>query len=114
MPPKFEQGIGTVDGVNVTFYTSVPYQTGTLAMLLNGQLKVGENDDGWFETDPSIGRVDLKEPPQPGDAVEPADDVVQFFYIPADDTRLQIMDQITYLKGRLRDVHRLSGKLYPV
>jgi len=114
MPPKFEPGIGTVDGANKTFYTPTPYQAGTLALLLNGQLKVRDNDDGWFETDPSSGRVDLKEAPLPGDADEPADDVVQFYYIPIGDVQSQIVDQISFLKGRIREVHRLRATLYPV
>ena len=114
MTPKFEPGIGTVDGANKTFYTPTPYQTGTLSYFLNGQLKQQANDDGWFETDPSSGRVDLKEAPLPGDAVEPADDVVQFYYISAADAALQVQDQIAFLKGRVREVYRLKVTLNPV
>lgn len=114
MAAKFEPGIGTVDGVNKTFYTSEPYQAGTLVFLLNGQAKVRENDDGWFDTDPATGRVDLKEAPLPGDPDEPADDVVQFFYIPAADALAPVSDT-AYLLGRPRKTHHLKATLrwYP-
>ena len=114
MATKFEEGIGTVDGVNVTFYTSVPYQAGTLSYFLNGQLKGKDDDDGWFETDPTTGRVDLKEAPLPGDVHEPADDVVQFFYTPFGDVVERLVDQISFLVGRVREVQTVSGGIREV
>jgi hypothetical protein len=67
--PRFEKLIGDIDGVNTTFTTSVPYQSGTIAVMLNGQLKDRTFDDGWIGTDPSSGIVDLKEAPIVGDTV---------------------------------------------
>ncbi len=69
-----EVGLGIVDGANTTFFTSKPYQFGTVMYLLNGLLKVKEYDDGFVETDPLTGEIQLKEAPLTGD-------VVQFTYI---------------------------------
>lgn len=61
--PHFEPLIGVVDGVNTTFYTSVPYRPLSTAVFLNGQLKRADFEDGWSEVDPAAGRIDLKEAP---------------------------------------------------
>ena len=61
---KLEEATGDVNGVNVTFFTSLSYQSGTLRLFFNGQL-IRASDDGYgfTETNPSTGEFTLKEPP---------------------------------------------------
>lgn len=75
--PHFEVPTGVVDGVNKTFYTSLPYSPRSTAVFLNGQLKRQDFEDGWVETDPSSGRIDLREAPK----ISVGPDVVQVFYL---------------------------------
>lgn len=94
--PRFEVPAGAVDGGNTTFTTSVPYQPGTTAVFLNGLLLRPDLDDGWLETDPTTGVIDLKEAPR-GTPVCP--DVVQVFFL---DTSPQLPEEvITEICGTL-------------
>jgi hypothetical protein len=72
--PQFEVLTGTIDGVNTTFTTSVPYTPTTTAVFVSGQLKRPDLDDGWLETDPTTGTIDFKIAPIVGD-------VLQAFYL---------------------------------
>ena len=66
--PVLSEAIGTVDGVNVDFQTTVAYFPGTLWFFLNGQLIPRVDDDGGLV---ELGGVDvrLKEAPRAGDRV---------------------------------------------
>lgn len=106
--PRFEVPQGPIDGTNVSFFVSQPYRPGSTAVFLNGQLKREDYDDGWVESDPSVGKIDLKEPPKPSPG---GPDVVQVFYI--DTSPALPGESIRDLKGRLRAIDRLSGRLIP-
>jgi len=105
--PRFEVPVGVIDGLNTTFTVSRPYQPGTTAVFLNGQLKSQLLDDGWVETSPAGGVVDLKEAPlgSPG-----CEDVVQIFYI---DTSPALPETVidTRLEGVIRTKDELSGEI---
>lgn len=77
--PKFEVATGAIDGVNTTFYVSVPYAPNTVAVLLNGMALRKDYANGWIETDPTLGKLNLKEAPLLGDIIQ-----VFFSYTPAD------------------------------
>ena len=72
--PHFEVATGVINGVNTTFAVSMPYQPGTLAVFLNGQLKLGGTTDAWVESNPAGGQFTMNTAPETGD-------VVQAFYI---------------------------------
>lgn len=64
-----EEAIGTVDGVNRTYFTQTPYVPGTVRLWLNGQLLL---EDCLVEVNPNTGEV-LLDPgvlPRPGDIVQ--------------------------------------------
>lgn len=65
---------GAVNGTNQDFYTSAQYQTGSVQVFLNGQLKRVDLADGWIEM--GLNHVRLNEAPKIGD-------VVQAYYCPA-------------------------------
>jgi hypothetical protein len=71
--PRIEVPSGIINGSNRVFYTSVAYRPGTVQVFLNGQLKEGLLDDGWFEL--GTNKVRLKEAPR-------TEDVIQIYYIP--------------------------------
>jgi len=77
--PKFEVASGAIDGVNKTFFVSVPYAPNTTAVFLNGAALRKDYANGWVETDSVTGKVDLNEAPIVGDVVQ-----VFFAYTPAD------------------------------
>lgn len=72
--PVIKQAIGTVDGINTTFQTQVPYQTGSVRAFVNGLVRVQGDEDGWTEGGGST--IELTEAPKTGDRVS-------FYYIPA-------------------------------
>lgn len=74
--PIIEVPVGVIDGVNTIFTTSQPYVAGTASAFVNGLLYRADYDDGWLETNPTLGILTLKAPPVVGD-------VVQVYYIPA-------------------------------
>jgi hypothetical protein len=71
--PRFELPNGLQDGVNQTFYTSLPYLTASLQVFINGQLKRADLDDG-YTLSPSLLFV-MKQAPLPTD-------VFQVYYQP--------------------------------
>jgi len=108
--PRFEVPTGVVDGVNKTFYVSVPYVPGTTAVFLNGQLKRHDWDDGWVETDPWTGRIDLKEAPRVGSGLPyTCCDIVQVFFL--DTSPVDESSEITPLHGRIEADVSLQGLL---
>lgn len=60
---RFDRAIGTINGINLVFYTPNPYVSGTLVVFLNGQQKDPDLDDGYTETDPALGKFTMKEAP---------------------------------------------------
>jgi len=64
-----EVPIGDINGVNVTFYTSVAYQSGTLREWMNGILIRSSDDDGFTETNPATGEFQTKVALLNGDAI---------------------------------------------
>ena len=57
--PHTEIPVGTVDGVNDTFFTSIPYLPGSLALFFNGMLM---RPGTYIESDPSTGEFRITEP----------------------------------------------------
>ena len=109
--PHFEIPVGVIDGVNLIFTVSTPYQPGSTAVFLNGQLKTKGLDDGWAETDPIAGSITMKEAPRgtPG-----CPDVVQVFFL---DTSPALPETvIEHLTGTIGDgapEDTLQGELLP-
>ena len=105
--PRFEPVAGVVDGVNTAFTTSAPYQPGTLAAFLNGQLRKQSLVDGWIETSPTTGVFDYKQAPELGD-------VTQAFYldtVPGDDGA---HEEICPINGILLTTDAILGTLEEV
>lgn len=71
--PVIQVATGSIDGLNVEFFTQAPYFPGSVKVFLNGQLKTKTLDDGWVENGGQ--KVTLNESPKVGD-------VVQVYYIP--------------------------------
>jgi hypothetical protein len=108
--PKFVVAIGTIDGANTIFYTGEAYQPGSTAVFLNGQLKRHDYDDGWTETDPAAGRVDLKIPPKGSTGLpHSCCDVVQIFFL--DTSPVVAGEELTPLFGTIEAVEELEGYL---
>lgn len=102
--PKFEVASGVIDGVNVVFTVSAPYQPGTVAVFLNGQLKRKDFVDGWAETNPAAGIVTLAEAPRPGD-------VVQIFFIDGSGAGVLDVEEVCPLVGKLFGTDDLIGRM---
>jgi len=64
-----ERATGFVNGANVSFSVSSPYEPGTLWVSPNGILNDADADDGWVETSPATGAFEMKVAPRPGDVV---------------------------------------------
>lgn len=62
-----EAPTGLIDGVNVTFTTSIAYQPGTLFVWLNGQL-LALSDFEWVET--GAFTFDMSAPPKVSDRLK--------------------------------------------
>lgn len=58
-----EEPIGPIDGANCEFFTTVPYQPGSLFIIHNGILRSTSDDLGAFETDPTLGKLTTKVAP---------------------------------------------------
>ena len=67
--------IGTINGTNRLFRTVVPYRTGSVQPILNGQFLT----DAWVEQ--GGDKVLMDDPPLPADGPRPAD-VLQLQFIP--------------------------------
>lgn len=104
--PHFEVAAGFIDGVNKTFFTSLPYTPGFTAVWLNGQLKRPDFGDGWTETTPATGRFDLQQAPLVGD-------VVQVFFVDAI-AHTEVCQEVTPLVGVIEEIDELSGALNEV
>ena len=66
--PVIEIALGTVDGLNKLFTTTVPFLLGSIQVFLNGLAKRRDYADGWTELPPNTIR--LGEAPQPTDVVQ--------------------------------------------
>lgn len=107
--PRFEVLSGTIDGANTTFTVSVPYQSGSSAVFINGVLMRIDLDDGWVETDPTTGTIDLKEAPRVGPSGAGCPDVLQMFFL---DTSPPVLETVTTtLCGTIEAVGELDGYL---
>lgn len=60
---RVEEASGVVNGSNKVFSVSLPYQVGTLKLLVNGQLRQIDDDDGWTESNPATGEFTMLIPP---------------------------------------------------
>lgn len=60
---------GTVDGANTTFTTPSKYVSGTIKLIINGQVyEPNEDDYGWSETDDET--IEINTAPLTGDVVQ--------------------------------------------
>ena len=66
--PTFRVLAGVINGVNRLFTTPVDYQTGSVRLLTNGQLKVETYEDGFVELGGNL--IELNEAPKVGDVVQ--------------------------------------------
>lgn len=95
---------GAIDGVNVKFYTGVPYVPGSTVYILNGRTHRPDYDDGHIESNAGTGEITVKEPPLDGD-------VVQIFFT---DTAPTQSSPVEKLNGSLQSQPtRLTGNLRP-
>jgi len=94
--PRFEVPTGAIDDVNTVFVVSRPYQPGSTAVFLNGQLKKPDLIDGWVETDPAAGVITLTEAPR---STGICLDIVQVFYL--DDSPSLPEGQVVRLTGTI-------------
>lgn len=100
--PSYDVPAGAIDGVNKTYTLPVPYIASTLVVFVNGQLRKQDLPDGWLETSPSTGVLDLKEALLPGD-------VIQVYYLSANDTGSPLVVEVVLLQGRITDETSLYG-----
>lgn len=103
--PRFEVPVGTVDGVNRVFRVSQSYLPLTVAVFLNGQLKERSLVDGWVETDPSGGYLELKEAPRSFGNL----DVVQVFYL--DTSPVVPESEVSRLVGSVALTDDMAGEI---
>lgn len=109
--PRYEVLSGTIDGANTSFTVSIPYQAGSSAVFINGVLMRLDLDDGWIETDPAAGLVNLKEAPRVGPSGDGCPDVLQMFFL---DTSPAQLEQVTStLVGTIEPHGDLTGSLSP-
>jgi hypothetical protein len=105
--PHFEVPTGSVDGINTVFSVSLPYAPGSTALFRNGLLQERSLEDGWYESDPAIGEITLKEAPRGTPLGYP--DILQVFFI---DTSPVLPETVVQrLHGRLRAAEDLLGRL---
>jgi len=60
--------IGTIDGVNQDFTTPEPYMAGSVALWVNGLLRVDNYDDGFEEL--GVNQIRLRTAPLPGTVLQ--------------------------------------------
>ena len=92
---------GAIDGVNVKFYTPVPYVPGSTTYILNGRTRRADLDDGYTESSPGTGEITVSEAPLPGD-------VVQIFFT---DTAPSVSSPIEKLSAAVSVKTQLTGTL---
>lgn len=102
--PLIEVPAGAIDGVNKVFTVSLPYQSGTTAVFLNGVLQRIDFDDGWVETSPATGAVTLNEAPV-------LLDTVQVYYVPGTGTGAGTEEVVEGLTGTLVTTGDLLGSI---
>jgi hypothetical protein len=95
--PRFETPSGLINGLNTVFGLSVPYSPGTTAVFRNGILQDKTLLDGWYETDPSLGIITMKEPPSDFGY----SDVIQVFFLDQSPSLSASDMRCAQLKGRL-------------
>jgi len=101
---KIVTAYGAIDGVNVKFFTGVPYVPGSTVYILNGRTHRADYDDGHVESNAGVGEITVKEAPLDGD-------VVQIFFT---DTAPTPSSPIEKLNGELRSTPtRIGGSLRP-
>jgi hypothetical protein len=66
---KIEEAAGVVNGFNVNFSTSLPYQSGTIYVLPNGSLWPSDDDEGLIEDNPLAGTFHMKVAPRSDDRI---------------------------------------------
>lgn len=108
--PRFEVLSGTIDGVNTTFTVSTAYQPGSTAVFINGLLMREDLVDGWIETDPSTGTIDLKEAPRDGPSGGPCPDVLQMFFLDTAPSTIEIRE-VCPIVGTIEPDLELEGIL---
>jgi hypothetical protein len=121
--PRFEVPSGTIDGVNTTFTVSTPYQPGSSAVFINGMLMREDLVDGWYETNPAAGIIDLKEAPRVGPSGMGCEDVIQVFFLDTSPTQIDtsihericgFIEPVAELEGFLFGELPLEGVVEPV
>lgn len=79
---RIEPVSGVVNGVNRDFTVPTYYRAGSLVVFLNGQQLKRTLDNGWEETDPTLGRFRMKVPPvgpRPGSTDDPGDVLFAYY-----------------------------------
>jgi hypothetical protein len=96
---------GAIDGVNVKFYTPVPYVSNSTAYILNGRTHRPDLADGYIESNPGTGEITVNEAPLDGD-------VVQIFFT---DTSPSIVSPVSKISATLsaKTATQLIGTLRP-
>lgn len=67
--PKYAVPTGAIDGANQVFSVGEAYQPGSVAVFINGLLVRIGDEDGWSESNASIGEITLTSSPLTGDTV---------------------------------------------
>jgi hypothetical protein len=79
---RIEPVSGAVNGVNRDFSVPTYYRAGSLVVFLNGQQLKRTLDNGWEETDPTLGTFRMKIPPvgpRPGSTDDPGDVLFAYY-----------------------------------
>lgn len=99
--PRFQVAVGSVDGVNKLFETSVDYETGTLAVFRNGTLLERSADNGWAEL--GGNEFEMKVAPL-------TKDVIHVFYmdtLPSDGIAVEV--EVEKIHGVIEEVGAVTG-----
>lgn len=109
--PRFEVPSGLIDGANMVFTVSNPYQAGSTAVFINGALMRIDLTDGWTESNPAGGEVTLNEAPRVGPSGSGDPDVIQVFYL---DTSPAVIDLevCERICGTLVASEEICGRLF--
>jgi hypothetical protein len=81
---------GTIDGINATFFTSVPYQAGSLSVWHNGQEILG----CYTETNPATGEFTILAPNIPKAGAWGSDTLAVDFNDPSTEAEIVEVDRI--------------------
>jgi len=117
---RIEPVSGIINGVNRDFSVPTYYRAGSLVVFLNGQQLKRQLDNGWEETDPTLGRFRMKLPPvgpRPGSTDDPGDVLFAYYDTEASTStggagggvpQILMMDVLT---PRLRDGNDLRPRM---